>query len=91
MRTNPWKMSPIYFSVDSNGQQNVCLQGKDFIALSMSRTAQRGGKDPLCQHTTEVVHSSLPGRQINHWFHSIIQIQILGIGVRTLEKMVLCP
>ena len=54
MRTNPWQMSPaslwvIYFSVDSNGQQNVRLQGKDFIAsLSMSRTAQRGGKHPLC-------------------------------------------
>ena len=46
MRTNPWQMSPapfwvMYFSVDSNGQQNVCAQGKDFIASLCHRGLER--------------------------------------------------
>lgn len=34
----------------------------------------------------EVAHSILLGRQTNHWFHSAIQILILGIGMQALEK-----
>lgn len=34
----------------------------------------------------KVAHSILLGRQTNHWFHSAIQILILGIGMQALEK-----